>query len=40
MADMRGKKRTGREGSLTNGVGHFDREKPWLVGTNRKGHKL
>lgn len=31
---------TGREESLTNGVGHFDREKPWLVRTNGKGHKL
>lgn len=37
---IREKKGTGREESLANGVGHFDREKPWLVWTNRKGHKL
>lgn len=34
------KKGTGREESLTNGIGHFDRENLWLVWTNRKGHKL
>lgn len=31
---------TGREEPLTNDVGHFDREKPWPVRTNRRGHKL
>ena len=34
------KRGTGREDSLTNNVGHFDREKPWHVRTNGKGHKL